>query len=284
VGTGELDTNEIWRSSDGINWSQVTTSGSLFSARNGNGLVVFNNRLWVIGGWSDPTPGGLNAIRFNDVWSSADGVTWRQETAAAAFLPRVGPAAVASGGKLWVIGGNTAAGNVNDVWSSTDGIVWTQATASAAFSSRVSPRVVAFNNEMLLIGGESNSTGTNDIWHSADGVTWAQFTPVGPVFAPRMRHAVTALNGRVYVVGGVSKDDYATGIRYNDVWSSADGVTWRQETASAAFSPRSLHVLVAYNNELWVVAGFGASVLNDVWRSSDAVNWRVGFSHDIAAP
>ena len=38
-------------------------------ARNDHSSVVFNGRLWVIGGYD-----GTN--RLNDVWSSEDGVTW----------------------------------------------------------------------------------------------------------------------------------------------------------------------------------------------------------------
>jgi hypothetical protein len=239
--------------------------------------------MWVIGGWNNPTGGTGTEVRFNDVWSSADGVTWQLETPAAAFAPRVGHATVTFGGKLWVIGGGTAAGDVNDVWSSTDGIAWTQVTPSAAFPSRGTPRAIAFGSEMWLVGG-GGATTLNDIWHSADGATWTQFTTIGPVFAPRTWHALTVLGGRVYVVGGTSNSDYATGVRFNDVWSSADGVNWQQDTASAPFPPRSLHALITHGGELWVVAGFSSGHFNDVWRSADAVNWRVGFTHTIEVP
>jgi hypothetical protein len=275
--------DEIWHSSDGLNWSRITPNGSVFSARDGHGFTVFNNRMWVIGGWNNPTGGTGTEVRFNDVWSSADGVTWQLETPAAAFAPRVGHATVTFGGKLWVIGGGTAAGDVNDVWSSTDGIAWTQVTPSAAFPSRGTPRAIAFGSEMWLVGG-GGATTLNDIWHSADGATWTQFTTIGPVFAPRTWHALTVLGGRVYVVGGTSNSDYATGVRFNDVWSSADGVNWQQDTASAPFPPRSLHALITHGGELWVVAGFSSGHFNDVWRSADAVNWRVGFTHTIEVP
>jgi hypothetical protein len=138
------------------------------------------------------------------------------------------------------------------------------------------------NNEMLLIGG--GQAGSNEVWRSTDGATWTQVTTTAPMFAPRTRHAATVWNGRVYVVGGTTNDTFALGAHLNDVWSSADGITWREETAAAPFPPRNLHVLLAHNNELWVIAGFGSGAMNDVWRSADGVNWRVGFSRDIAVP
>ena len=59
----------------------------------------------------------------------------------------------------------------------------------------------------------------------------------------------------------------------NDVWSSSDGVTWTQESASAAFPVRADHQVVAFNNKLWLIGGYDGSRKNDVWSSSDGVNW-----------
>lgn len=280
----DRSTDEIWRSSDGLNWSRVITSGTIFSPRAGHNLVVFNNRLWVIGGLNNPTGDGAPIVRLNDVWSSADGITWRQETAAAAFTPRSNPAVTAFGGKLWLFGGCTSSTTcTNDVWSSDDGATWTNASTSAAFTAR-GTRVVAFDNALWMMGGETAAEAAiDDLWRSTDGVNWTQQT-LGVHFAPRTRSGIQVLNGRLYVAGGISNGDYATEIRYNDVWSSADGVTWRQDVEHAAFSPRSLPSMIAHNNELWLIAGIDIDTLNDVWRSSDGVNWRVGFSHDITAP
>jgi hypothetical protein len=86
------------------------------------------------------------------------------------------------------------------------------------------------------------------------------------------------------VIAGVGGTNYDTGVRYNDVWSSADGVNWRQDAAAAPFAPRGLSTVIAHNNELWLIGGFGFGAFNDVWRSADGANWRVGFSDDIVSP
>lgn len=76
---GKSVTNEIWRSADGVTWTRVTPIGTIFSPRDRHAAVAFNNKLWVVGGW-DEFPGlGGTGTRFNDVWSSPDGVNWTQQ-------------------------------------------------------------------------------------------------------------------------------------------------------------------------------------------------------------
>jgi len=278
------DTNDVWRSADGANWTRVTTVGPIFSPRNSHRAIVFNNRLWVIGGWSDPNLGGTGE-RYNDVWSSADGVNWTQETANAAFAARAGFATAAHSGRLWVFGGALADdSNVNDVWSSVDGITWTEETASAAFTARNGHTVTVLNNEFLLIGGVAGAAYNDEVWRSANGRDWT-LVAAGPRFSMRNRHAAVAHNNRIWVIGG-SNGPYPTAASpgntsLNDVWSSADGVTWRQDTAAAQFEHRSLMDAVSHNGDLWVVGGFRLDRMNDVWRSSDGANWRVGVKDTI---
>jgi N-acetylneuraminic acid mutarotase len=55
----------------------------------------------------------------------------------------------------------------------------------------------------------------------------------------------------------------------NDAWYSADGKTWTQATAAAAFPARASHSSVVFNNEMWVIGGENKSAnpLDDVWES-----------------
>jgi hypothetical protein len=222
---------------------------------------------------------------MNDIWSSSDGITWTQHAPAGGtvFSPRQGHDVAVFGGKLWVVGGTGASGDLNDVWSSVDGIAWVSGTANAAFSARSAHRVVILNNVMWLIAG-GTVTGLNDVWSSTDGVTWTQAQQIGQTFPARTWHSAQVVNGRMYVIAGVRDTNYDTGVRYNDVWSSADGVNWRQDAVAAPFAARALSTVVAHSNELWLIGGFGFGAFNDVWRSADGANWRLGFSDDIVSP
>jgi N-acetylneuraminic acid mutarotase len=284
---GPSVSNDIWRSSDGINWTRVVPVGATFPPRVRHAVVVSDNKLWVIGGWDELPAIGGTGTRFNDVWSSPDGVNWTQQIPAggAIFSPRLGHAAVVYGGKLWVIGGDIDGGGtetvVNDVWSTADGTSWVKVSDSAAFPAREGHGVAVFNDAMWIVGGDDANGGRSDVWKSTDGVTWSQQASVGT--APRTHHGVAVLNGRMYVVAGAAGPYYGA-TQYNDVWSTADGISWTENTAAAPFPPRGLFAMFVHNNELWLAGGLAAGPFNDVWRSSDGAAWRVGFSHPITAP
>lgn len=286
-----FDTNEIWRSTDGLTWSKVNPVGQIFDPLDSHRLLVFNNRLWVLGGWDFfITDGGTETFR-NEVWSSADGVSWTKHTPnGTMWSPRAGHDAVVFNGKMWVIGGTDSATRYNDVWSSVDGVNWILEKDHAAFSPRYTHTVVAFNNEMWLFAGSDTpsantvSAGLQDAWSSTDGRTWTPRTQ--PPFAPRMEQAAAVLNGRIYVAAGFSGTDYFANTRYHDVWSTADGAIWRQETAPAGapFSGRNSPILLNHDNKLYLIGGFSISRTHDVWRSSDGAQWDAAFSHPISPP
>ena len=60
--------------------------------------------MWILGGTEDYYFGDDTSLK-NDVWSSADGKEWKQETANAPWSPRAYHAAVVHDGKIWVLGG-----------------------------------------------------------------------------------------------------------------------------------------------------------------------------------
>ena len=72
----------------------------------------------------------------------------------------------------------------------------------------------------------------------------------------------------MWVIGGYD----ATAMK-NDVWSSADGVTWAQATAAAPFSARSGMQAIILNNQLCVIAGNDGNAQHDTWCSSDGAKW-----------
>lgn len=281
---GDAKTSEIWRSANGSEWSRVTTTGTVFSPRDGHCAVVFQNKLWVIGGWDGDIGGGGTETRLNDVWSSSDGVAWTKHEPAGGviFAPRVGHEVVVFANKLWVIAGNLPGDfDSGDVWSSPDGVTWTQVSANVPGLPRNGHRVVEFAGEMWLTGGGAD-TGTSDVFTSSDGINWAQHGAITP-FASRMRHGSGVFNGRLYVMGGTDNEVYGVGAILGDVWSTLDGTNWTRETA-AGFAPRWNAAFILHGGEMWLAGGFNLSYLNDVWRSTDGKNWRVGVSQDIVVP
>jgi hypothetical protein len=185
-------------------------------------------------------------------------LSWTQATAAAAFPARMFHSSVVfndgSGEKIYVIGGQIFDGTTavtNDVWSSSDGITWTVVTPAAGFAARQYHSSVVYNNKIWVIGGQTSGGNVNDVWYSPDGANWTQATAAA-AFPVRNGHTSLVFdNGggsRMWVIGGAGAADY------NDVWSSADGVTWTQATAASGWTGRKWHSSVVYGNKMWVIA------------------------------
>jgi len=85
----------------------------------------------------------------------------------------------------------------------------------------------------------------------------------------------------MWVIGGAA----ATQI-FNDVWSSADGVSWVQATGSAPFTPRTQHQAFVLNNQLCIVGGNEEGIVrkNDTWCSADGANWSLAYSYPVQFP
>jgi len=253
-----------------VSMFKLATNSAEFGIRYGHSSAVFNNKMWVIAG----SPSFTGYSVQSDVWSSADGVTWTQETGKAGFSPRSGHSSIVFDNKMWVVGGSMGAGNpsLNDVWYSSNGSIWTQSTSAAQFSRRSYHSSVVFDNRMWIIGGFHGTIDTSysDVWYSTDGVTWVQ-TTANADFSPRLGHSSVAFGGRMWVIAGEDN----SGNLLNDVWSSTDGVTWTQAIGKAGFSPRSGHSSIVFDNKMWVIAGWDTKSVNssDVWYSTDGITW-----------
>ena len=252
--------------------------------RDSQGEFVHGRHLWILGGWFDSF-----SAPPRDVWRSGDGKQWERVTAAAPWLHSDLPMSLSFGGRMWMMGGwyngrlpgHSAS---NAVWWSRDGKQWEQATGSAGWSPRLAAAVVAFRGRMWMLGGTENyyfgdaKSLKNDVWSSADGKTWRLEAAAAP-WAPRAYHQAVVLGGRIYVMGGGNYvPEYAA---YNDVWSSADGKNWRQETAGAPWHPRLWFGAAVYRGTMWVLGGW-SKVLDgrvpdqnwgDVWTSRDGKSW-----------
>jgi hypothetical protein len=93
--------NDIWNSTDGLNWKFI--SNAPFRARHVCETVVFENKLWVIGGFGFDD--SMFPILLDDVWNTSDGKNWKQVTPSSPFGPRMEHKAFVFSNLIWVIGG-----------------------------------------------------------------------------------------------------------------------------------------------------------------------------------
>lgn len=71
--------NEIWNSTDGINWQKITPTPSSDMLIKFNTATVFNNKLFTFGGLHQQQADGKNIYSYvNDIYSSIDGIQWNK--------------------------------------------------------------------------------------------------------------------------------------------------------------------------------------------------------------
>ena len=106
-------------------------------------------------------------------------------------------------------------------------------------------------------------------------------------FAPRCGSAVFSLQDRIWIVGGGACDYSQV---YNEVWSSADGVSWSKSDAPAQWSPRMWPCVAKYGDgTVILVGGYSPTDWNkvdgvtsvrygvnhaDVWYTNSGIDWK----------
>lgn len=300
---GSLDLITSVRSSvDGIHW-RVESENPGFAARYGSQVVVFNERLWLLGGSRDTESEGL--VPTDEIWSSADGSVWRQETLTNVFPPGHTFQALVHDGRLWAIG-NT------DVWSSVDGMTWVEETTNTPFSDYYRRAALVWKSRLWVVEGRQ-------VWSSVDGRLWTQEVAEA-AFASRGAFELAERQERLWVLPGRDSGDawssadgrnwrlestdfnsdldsgYVT-LVHNDIfilvggersrWHaaplvSADGVEWHPYSPQGAMEPNIHSSAVSFKGRLWLVVGDGPDKdkAGRVWSSSDGLDWQL----EVVAP
>jgi len=201
--------DSVWYSADGVNWIE-TTSSQEFLERGFHDTVVFDNKIWLIGG-------NQNDFFFrSDVWYSSNGINWTEATADADFVGRIDHSVEVFENKLWVIAGRAINGVLtNNVWYSNDGVNWIQTSPEAQFTKRQAHTSVVFGNKLWIMGGRDiNGVLPKEVWYSSDGITWTQLPSSGE-YPGKMGHTTSIFNDQMWVVGGY---DSATANYSNNIW------------------------------------------------------------------
>lgn len=274
--------NDVWHTTDGAEWTQATAAAA-WTPRNNHASVVFDGRMWVIG--------GDTGVDFNnEVWTSTDGVAWQQQPAAP-WDGRIGLSATVFDGRILVTGGLSVDGVshilYNDVWTTQDGQTWTQ-LPDAPFDGRFTHSATVFGGALYIIGGAKVVAGSNeilgDIWRTTDGTTWTQVTADAP-FIHRAGHRAIVYDGALWITGGTwlsPEEEFL-----NDVWRTSDGTAWIEVTAAAQWPSRRLHAMAVYDGRMWILGGVRRETpateyqyLRDVWYSPEptaVISWESYF-------
>lgn len=152
--------NDVWYSSNGKDWSQATANAG-WSPRAYHQAAVLNGKIYIFGG-GNYVP---QYQAYNDVWSSEDGVTWEQVSAAAPWQARLWFSSVVYRERIWVIGGwsGNPYKNHADIWSTKDGKNWEQLKSNIIWKERHEPSAFVFKDKIWVAGGMTPPL-VNDVW------------------------------------------------------------------------------------------------------------------------
>lgn len=276
-------------------WIKVALPAA-FAPRDGAGALVYQDQMWLLGGWNPPDrkffPRGCN----NEVWKSKNGADWTlvrpntfKDSSFNSELDWEGrhtAGYVVYKDKMWIVGGDANQGHYQfDVWNSSDGKSWSYANKGkpVPWGPRVLHYTLVFDDRIWVMGGQSlpqigggKEIFYRDIWTTTDGINWTQVKPQEPFWPQRgMIGGNVVFKDRMWILGGGTYDTPQTKQRkyFNDVWSSDDGVNWKSHTESAPWTPRQYHEVAVFDDRMWVLEGYNRGNRNDVWHSSDGVNW-----------
>ena len=276
-------------------WVKVTDKAA-YAPRDGAGALVYKNKMWLLGGWNPSDKIFFPKICNNEVWNSADGITWTQIrpntfgtgrfNSRSEWEGRHTAGYVVYKNKMWIVGGDVNQGHYHyDVWNSTDGETWTHINKNHTlpWGPRALHYTLVFNDKIWVMGGQTlpqfakeEERFYNDIWNTTDGITWKKVIPAEPMWTKRgMIGGNVVFKGRMWILGGGTYDTPKTPDRtfYNDVWSSADGIHWTCHVESAPWHLRQYHDVAVFDGNMWVLEGWNKENRNDVWYSSDGINW-----------
>jgi hypothetical protein len=202
----------VWSSSDGVTWKNA--GAAAWPPRKSTAVAVYHDALWIFGGANGVAADGASDAFLNDVWTSPDGVTWTEVTAAAPWAARADPGIEVFNDELFLVGGQ----GYNDVWRSKDGKNWTQVVAEAEWNMRHDQGTAVFDGKLWVFGGYvgDHRNAQNDVWHSADGRSWKRQGERAP-WAPRSGAHTAVFAEKLWMFSG--KHTGSQPVWKGDIWA-----------------------------------------------------------------
>jgi hypothetical protein len=231
-------------STDGINWSLITTTPSTINMN--PSALGWGKDKWVMG-----DAGGGFGTSY-----SYDAITWTPITGT---IASANLKAIKWNGTIWIaVGDNSGTFNL---YYSYDGITWTG--SQSALNLVNGPLYsVAYSDSLWVVGGLPQGSNTNSIIYSYDGINWFPSTSAFSIFTG-IGGNLLVYNGSIWVAG------YGFVIAY-----SYDGINWIISTSGVnLLSTYGINAL-EWNGSVFIAEIYGFGIM----YSYDGINWSLSSS------
>jgi hypothetical protein len=282
---------QIWRSSDGKNWTEVVSDGFGVLYNIGiDHMIEFNGKLYA-GTWNS-TPSSPYTDTGGEIWRSSDGVTWEP-------VVQGGFDNAANNGimRMAVFNGKLYAGTWTYSTTHTHGAeIWRSDTGDAGTWTKVVNNGLGDSANDIVMSMEtfngylyagthnwdytiSDTTGSK-IWRTADGVTWTEV--VGNGFGNLNSYFISlaAFGDSLYYAGVGSWLPSGQPVG-GQVWkctaaSGCDTVSdWTQVTINGFGNPQNdtMASMRVFANRLYLTT-VNATTGMEVWQTDDGADWQ----------
>jgi hypothetical protein len=210
-----LTTPVVTSSWQGFTWNTLPADSPFVTADFGTQVLAWRAGYVAYG----TTNGAANGF----VWTSADGLTWRQVTDISA--PRI-LVAVSPTGLVAFADDPSATSPIETVWTSTDGVAWHNAG---------SPGGVAFVDSIAGTSAGLVATASSGVVYSNDGITWTPLSG-GPAASwnENPLHLQSG-NGRFFLIGGAPGLTNGRASPAGVAWWSDNGRTWTKSGGTVPY-------------------------------------------------
>ncbi len=252
-GWGGYTTDKVYRTTDGSAW----TVGNLAISRGETRTVVFDDAMYLTGGW-------YSGSNIASVLRSTTGETGSWTASADLPAERGWGGAVVFHDHIFYAGGRSIANWANSDVFISNGDAWEKVGDLPSVSTWGG--LAVFHDKLWYFGGDHSSEISDAIYSSIDGTSWE--TSAAHLPDRRAGGAILVFHDRLWYIGGVD----GSGNPSDQIWTSEDGTTW---TDTGARFPTVLTnpAAAVHDGKIWIIGGNDGGYLNTVFSSSDGTSW-----------